>query len=130
MPISFDDFMARLPKERQQAIMERAAVLIAEEATLRQLREAQERTQEEVAKTLRINQAGVSKLERRTDMYLSTLRKYIEAMGGKLEILARFQDRSVRIGLFETLDPEEALEAESPWNQTGDRGRPAKRARQ
>lgn len=130
MPISFDDFMAKLPKEEQQAIMERAAVLIAEEATLRQLREAQERTQEEVAKTLRINQAGVSKLERRTDMYLSTLRKYIEAMGGKLEILARFQDRSVRIGLFETLDPEEALEAESPRNQAGDRGRPAKRARQ
>jgi DNA-directed RNA polymerase specialized sigma subunit len=64
--------MAKLPEKRQQAIKKRAAELIAEEATLRQLREAQERSQEEVAKKLHINQAGVSKLERRTDMYLST----------------------------------------------------------
>ena len=106
MTIGFDDFMAKLPKKRQQAIKKRAAELIAEEATLRQLREAQERSQEELAKKLHINQAGVSKLERRTDMYLSTLRNYIEAMGGKLEIIARFPDRAVRIKHFETLDPE------------------------
>jgi Helix-turn-helix domain len=59
-----------------------------------------------VAKKLHINQAGVSKLERRTDMYLSTLRNYIEAMGGKLEITARFPNHAVRIMNFETLDPE------------------------
>jgi len=46
------------------------------------------------------------KLERRTDMYLSTLRNYIEAMGGKLEIIARFPNQAVRIMHFETLDPE------------------------
>ena len=106
MPSSFDEIMAKLPKERQQEIMKRAAVLIAEESTLRQIREAQERSQEELAKTLKINQAGVSKLERRTDMYLSTLRKYIEAMGGKLEVIARFPDRAVRITQLETLDYE------------------------
>jgi transcriptional regulator with XRE-family HTH domain len=106
MPVRFDDYMAKLPKRRQQAIKKRAAELIAEEATLRQLREARERSQVEMAEKLHINQAAVSKLERRTDMYLSTLRGYIEAMGGKLEIIARFPNRAVRIVQFEALDPE------------------------
>jgi transcriptional regulator with XRE-family HTH domain len=98
------DFMAGLPKKRQRAIKKRAAALIAEEATLRQVREARERSQEEVAKQLHIKQAAVSKLERRTDMYLSTLRGLIEAMGGKLEIVARFPNQALRITQFEMLD--------------------------
>ena len=106
MAIRFDDYMAKLPKKRQQAIKKRAAELIAEEATLRQLREARERSQVEMAERLHIKQAAVSKLERRTDMYLSTLRSYIEAMGGKLEIIARFPNQAVRIMQFEALDPE------------------------
>jgi signal-transduction protein with cAMP-binding, CBS, and nucleotidyltransferase domain len=106
MAVKFDDYMAGLPKKRQQAIKKRVAELIAEEATLRQVREARERSQEEVAKQLYIKQAAVSKLERRTDMYLSTLRSFIEAMGGKLEIVARFPDQAVRITQFEMLDPE------------------------
>ena len=80
---------------------------IAEEATLCQLREAREQSQVAAAKQLHIKQAAVSKLERRTDMYLSTLRGYIEAMGGKLEIIARFKDQGVRINQFEALDPNE-----------------------
>lgn len=106
MAIKFDDYMAGLPRSRQRSIKKRAAELIAEEATLRQLREARERSQVEMAEKLHIKQAAVSKLERRTDMYLSTLRSYIEAMGGKLEIIARFPQRAVRITQFETLDPE------------------------
>ncbi|MGO9918862.1 MAG: XRE family transcriptional regulator [Isosphaeraceae bacterium] len=106
MAIPLDDFVAKLPKKQQQAIKKRTAELIAEEATLRQLREARERSQVEMAEKLHINQAAVSKLERRTDMYLSTLRNYIEAMGGQLEIIARFPNRAVRILQFETLDPE------------------------
>jgi hypothetical protein len=70
------------------------------------LREARERSRVEVAEKLHIKQAAVSKLERRTDMYLSTLRSYIEAMGGELEIIARFPNRAVRITQFEALDPE------------------------
>ncbi len=107
MAVRFDDYMAKLPKKRQQAIKKRSAELIAEEATLRQLRQARERSQEAVAKKLHIKQAAVSKLERRADMYLSTLRNYIEAMGGELEIVARFPDQSVRITQFEALDFEE-----------------------
>jgi transcriptional regulator with XRE-family HTH domain len=107
MSIQFDDYLSNLPKERQQSIKKRADELIAEEATLRQLREARERSQVEMAEKLHIKQAAVSKLERRTDMYLSTLRNYIEAMGGTLEIVARFPDKAMRIMQFETLDPEE-----------------------
>jgi hypothetical protein len=106
MTIRLDEYIAKLPKKRQQAIKKRAAELIAEEATLRQLRQARERSQAEMAEKLHIKQAAVSKLERRTDMYLSTLRSYIEAMGGKLEIIARFPQRAVRIMQFEALDPE------------------------
>ena len=107
MAIRLDDFVAKLPKKEQKAIKKRTAELIAEEATLRQLREARERSQVEMAEKLHINQAGVSKLERRTDMYLSTLRSFIEAMGGKLEIVARFPNQAVRITQFEMLDPEQ-----------------------
>jgi predicted transcriptional regulator len=110
MTVKFDDYMAKLPEDQQQAVRKRAAELIAEEATLRQLREAQEKSQEAVAEKLRIKQAAVSKLERRTDMYLSTLRNYIEAMGGQLEIIARFEDRAVRIRQFETLDLENTMQ--------------------
>jgi hypothetical protein len=107
MAIRLDDYLAKLPKKRQQAIQKRAAELIAEEATLRQLREARERSQVEIAEKLHIKQAAVSKLERRTDMYLSTLRSYIEAMGGKLEIIARFPNKAVRIKQFERLGSED-----------------------
>jgi DNA-binding XRE family transcriptional regulator len=107
MPIRLDDYIAKLPKKDQRAIKKRTAELVAEEATLRQLREARERSQAEMAERLHIQQAAVSKLERRTDMYLSTLRSYIEAMGGKLEIIARFPHHTVRIMQFETLDSDD-----------------------
>ena len=61
---------------------------------------ARELTQEHLAKLLRIKQSNVSKMERRTDMYIGTLSKFIEAMGGQLEIRAIFPDGSVRITQF------------------------------
>lgn len=106
MAIRSEDFLTTLPEDARQAIDKRTAELIAEEATLRRIREARERTQEAVAKRLHINQAAVSKLERRTDMYLSTLRGYIEAMGDQFEIIARFPDQAVRITQFKSLDSE------------------------
>jgi len=108
MAIKLNDYLAKLPKKDQRAIAKRANELIAEEATLRQLREARAGSQEEVAKKLHIKQAAVSKLERRTDMYLSTLRSYIEAMGGKLEIIARFPNKAVRIKQSEALNEDPA----------------------
>ncbi|MGE3819082.1 MAG: XRE family transcriptional regulator [Isosphaeraceae bacterium] len=109
MPIKLDDYLEKLPRDRREAIERRAGELIAEEATLRQLRRARERSQEELARTLGVKQAAVSKLERRTDMYVSTLRGLIEAMGGTLEIVARFPGRPpVRISQFEALEGDES----------------------
>jgi len=105
MAINAEDYIARLPKSRREAIRKRAEELVAEELTLRELRDARQRSQVEIAKKLGIKQAAVSKLERRADMYLSTLRRLVEAMGGSLEIIARFPDRPpVKISQFETLD--------------------------
>lgn len=102
MAIKADDFLASLPEDEQAEIRGRAAELLAEEATLRQLREAREQSQKDLAEKLGVNQAAVSKLERRSDLYLSTLRGYVEAIGGELEIVARFPDRAVRIDLLST----------------------------
>lgn len=61
--------------------------------SLAELRRARRLTQEQLASDLHVNQASVAKLERRTDMYLSTLRRFVEAMGGELELVARFPDQ-------------------------------------
>jgi transcriptional regulator with XRE-family HTH domain len=70
---------------------------------LYQLRNAREMTQTRLAEVLEMDQGNISKLEKRTDMYLSTLRSYIEAMGGALEIRAVFPDGVVKIDLLNKL---------------------------
>jgi len=78
---------------RRQKVAARAAQLIAEEMTLQDLRRARRLTQVRMAKALGINQDGISKLERRSDILLSTLGKTVEAMGGSLSLVAEFPDR-------------------------------------
>jgi transcriptional regulator with XRE-family HTH domain len=68
---------------------------------LDELRTAREFTQAELSQVLRVDQGSISKLERRTDMYIGTLRRYIEAMGGSLQIRAVFPDGEVQIKQFE-----------------------------
>ena len=89
--------LERIRKElspaRRKRVEARAAQLIAEEMTLRELRRARKLTQVRVAKELGISQDGVSKLEKRSDLLLSTLRKTVEAMGGSLSLVAEFPDR-------------------------------------
>ena len=63
------------------------------ELSLAELRRARAMTQEQLAADLHVGQASIAKLERRTDMYLSTLRRFVEAMGGELDIVARFPDQ-------------------------------------
>lgn len=70
------------------------------EMPLNELRQARALSQVKLAETLHVNQAAVSKIERRTDMYISTLRAYIRAMGGELEIVAKFPDGEVKIVNF------------------------------
>ncbi|MBV8939028.1 MAG: helix-turn-helix transcriptional regulator [Alphaproteobacteria bacterium] len=105
MARSIDDYIKKLPKKRRDKIAKRAAELIAEEATLQELRKALHCSQEKVAEELGVNQAAVSKIERRTDMYVSTLRSYIEAMGGSLDIVAQFPGSPpVHISQFKELE--------------------------
>jgi transcriptional regulator with XRE-family HTH domain len=74
------------------------------ELPLQELRRARELSQEELAKALGATQPEISKIEHRTDLYVSTLRRYIEAMGGRLEITAHFPDGAVRISQFHELE--------------------------
>ena len=89
MARNLDEILDALPKERRAAIEHRAAEL----ATLKDLRQAMQKTQVDLAAALHIGQDSVSRLEKRSDMLLSTLRGYIESMGGRLEIVARFPNR-------------------------------------
>ncbi len=93
MTVSLDDMMAGLDPARRRKIEDRAATLIAEEMTLQELRKARQLTQVSVARQLGITQDGVSRLEQRSDLLLSTLRKAVEAMGGSLSLIATFPDR-------------------------------------
>jgi len=88
--VPYEKIFAAFPPARQRKIKRRAAELIAEEYTLRDLRKAQQFTQEEVAQRLRGRQVYVSRLERRADMKLSTLREYVRALGGDLQLMVTF----------------------------------------
>ena len=85
--------LEQLSPERRRWVEQRAEALAAEEMSLRQLRRAVRQTQVEVAQRLGVNQENVSRLERRDDLLLSTLSKYVGAMGGKLSLVAEFPDR-------------------------------------
>ncbi len=99
MPTNVDDYLKTLPIERQRSIAERAVEGVAEELTLRELRSLSKLTQVEMAKLLGIKQDGVSRIENRPDMLVSTLRKAIAAMDGQLVIMATFTNRpSVHLG--------------------------------
>ncbi len=85
--------MTGLGAARRKKIESRAAELVAEEMTLRELRRARKATQVRLAKELGIRQEGVSRLEKRSDLLLSTLKKAVKAMGGDLRLVAVFPDR-------------------------------------
>lgn len=83
----------KLSPEREERISQRAQMLIEEEMTLRELRKVQQLTQESMAKLLGIEQDSVSRMERRTDMLLSTMSSFVTAMGGSLRLIAEFPNR-------------------------------------
>jgi DNA-binding XRE family transcriptional regulator len=99
MARNFKELQREMSPERQAKNKAEAARMLLE-LPFEQLRAARQLTQENLADTLHVNQAAISKLERRADMYVSTLSKFIEAMGGQLEIRAVFPDGSVRISEF------------------------------
>lgn len=92
MPVTLDQILNEMPKERRDRILQRADE-IREELDLREVRRLRKLTQARLSKKLKIGQEGVSRIEKRTDLYLSTLRSYVEAVGGKLTLLVEFSDR-------------------------------------
>jgi transcriptional regulator with XRE-family HTH domain len=93
MPRNVNDIINKLTRAQRRKVEARAAQLIAEEMTLQELRHARKITQQKIAKALHIGQEGVSKIERRSDLLISTLRRTVEAMGGSLSLVAEFPDR-------------------------------------
>jgi hypothetical protein len=99
MAKSFNVLRKKMSSKARAAVRAKTTQLLTE-MPLQELRQAKQLSQDYLATTLSTKQANVSRLERRTDMYISTLRSYIEAMGGKLEIIAKFPEGSVRISQF------------------------------
>ena len=99
MTTTLRDKMKGLSPERRARIDAETDRLHAEYKTLQELRKARDLTQVEIAKTLNIRQATVAQMEKRSDLMISTLRGYIEGMGGTLKLVVEFPDRApVQIG--------------------------------
>lgn len=101
---TLDEKMKALPEARRRKVEARAKELLAEEASLQDLRKAMGLTQVKMAKLLGVGQDTVSRVEQRTDMLLSTLEGYVKTMGGELSLIAEFPDRPpVRLDVLEPL---------------------------
>lgn len=100
----FKDLTKTFPPDRKARVAARVHELKTEMA-LAELRQARERSQADLARVLKVKQPAVAKLEKRADIYVSNLRHYIEALGGSLEITARFPDATVTITNFSDLAP-------------------------
>lgn len=92
MPVTLDEILNEMPEERRARILQRAQEISAE-IDLRELRRLRRLTQARLSKRLKIGQEGVSRIEKRSDLYISTLRGYVEGVGGKLSLVVEFPDR-------------------------------------
>ena len=99
----FSELTKDWPAERKEKVAKRVRETVAA-MHLDELRKAREMTQTKLAKTLGVNQSEISKIEHRTDLYISTLAEYVEALGGHLEVHAVFPEGDVKITQFEDLD--------------------------
>lgn len=102
MAKKFTVLRERMSPESQAAAIAQAESMMAE-MPLSELRRARGLSQKVLAGNLNIQQPAVAKIEQRTDMYISTLRSHIEAMGGELEIIARFPEGCVKINNFSAI---------------------------
>jgi len=124
MPITVDEILSEVPEERRALITQRAEE-IREEMNLREVRRLRKLTQAKLSKKLKIGQEGVSRIEKRSDLYISTLRSYVEGVGGKLKLVVELPDRNPVIlsGLGENEDQKQAKKK----NETGLKSRPKTR---
>ena len=101
MAKSFDDLVKRTTSKKTQAKAAGRVRQLLGQMLLSELRQLTKRSQQEVADALGIKQPSLSKLENQADMQISTLRKIIQALGGELEVLAKFPKGTVKINQFE-----------------------------
>ncbi len=116
MTKNIEEIINQLSEQRRQEIEMRYLELVSEQMSLQDIRKARKLTQKRIAETLNIGQDSVSRLEQRSDLLLSTLKNYINSMGGNLKLVVEFPDRSPVIieGLAELDDlTEETLDTES-----------------
>jgi predicted transcriptional regulator len=99
MAKKFSELEAKMSPEAREWVKSEVAKTLAD-MPLNELRNARGLSQQMLAEALHIQQPAIAKLEKRTDMYISTLRSHIKAMGGELEVIARFPDGDVRISNF------------------------------
>ena len=100
---SFNTLRKKMSLAAQKTAAKKTQQML-KEMPLNELRQARQMSHERLAELLSTKQANVSRMERRTDMYISTLRSYIEAMGGELDIVAKFPNGEVHINQFEDID--------------------------
>ena len=105
MAKKFSSLREKMSAESQACVEATAQVLLSE-MPLHELRQARGLSQKVLAEILNVQQPSIAKMERRTDMYLSTLRSHIEAMGGHLDLVARFPEGDVKITNFAELEGE------------------------
>lgn len=91
---TLQEVLDALPEDERAEIDRRFVELVNEVESLKELRRLSEMSQAKIAETLKISQPAVSKIEKQTDMYISTLRSYVEAMGGELDVIVRLPNRS------------------------------------
>ncbi len=105
MPVSLKHILDALPHKRREELDRRFKELVNEVESLKELRRLSAKSQVKIAKSLKISQPAVSKIEKQTDMYLSTLRGYVEAIGGELDVIIRLPNRApVKVRSLEDVD--------------------------
>jgi DNA-binding XRE family transcriptional regulator len=120
--VSLEEMLAGESEQYQQSVQQRTQE-IRDELNLRELRRLRKLTQARLSKKLKIGQEGVSRIEKRTDLYLSTLRSYVEAVGGRLSLVVEFSDSSAvaLAGLGEATTPEKKQGRPGAKTKTGAR---------
>ena len=98
----FHNLRHRMSTKAQQLAQKKTQKMLKDMA-LQELRQARQLSQEKMAELLATKQANISRIERRTDMYISTLRSYVKAMGGELDIIVRFPEGTVHINQFKDI---------------------------
>jgi hypothetical protein len=116
MPVTLEEMLAEQSEESRERIRQRVQELRAE-MSLGEVRRLRKLTQTRLSKRLKIGQEGISRMEKRSDLYISTLRSYVEGVGGKLSLVVEFPDQPPVVLAGLGMDEEKAKK--SPRRKAG-----------